>query len=237
MTVSTDAVAERQPVVAIVGGTGELGQGLSVRLARAGVPLVIGSRTRSAADEAVAEIGEMLPGADVRGTLNEEAVALADVVILSVPFAHQISTLASVRSGLREGHVVVDAVVPLAASVGGKPTRMLGVWQGSAAEQAQDVVPEGVSVISALHTVSGAALCHLDRELDEDVLICGNDRAAKRLVMGVIDRIDGLRPVDCGRLEQSRIVESMTALLIGINIRHKTHAGIRITGLRDAVGA
>jgi NADPH-dependent F420 reductase len=128
---------------------------------------------------------------------------------------------------------VVDAIVPLAASVGGKATRMLGVWQGSAAEQAQDLLPEDIALVSALHTVSGTAMMNIDRQLDQDVLVCGDRRADKDRVIGLLDRIDGLRGVDCGRLEQARIVESMTALLIGINIRHKTHAGVRITGLPE----
>lgn len=219
------------PTVAIVGGTGELGQGLSVRLARAGVPLIIGSRSEWAAQEAVDELLEMFPKASVSGMLNPSAVEGADVVFLCVPFAHQATTLASIRDSLRPEHVVVDTIVPLAAAVGGKPTRMLGVWQGSAAEQAQDLVPDGVAVVSALHTISAAALQNLERTFDEDVLVCGDRKGPKQRVISIIERIDGLRCVDCGRLEQARIIEPMTALLIGINLRHKTHAGIRITGL------
>jgi 8-hydroxy-5-deazaflavin:NADPH oxidoreductase len=217
--------------VAILGGSGELGQGLSVRLARAGVSLIIGSRSEWTATEAVEELAEMFPGLEVRGMLNPAAVEHADIVFLCVPFAHQADTVESIRDSLRPGHIVVDAIVPLAAAVGGKPTRTLGVWQGSAAEQAQDLVPEGVVVVSALHTVSGSTLQNLDRRLDEDVLVCGDRKAEKERVMKLLECIDGLRAVDCGQLEQARIVESMTALLIGINIRHKTHAGIRITGL------
>ena len=221
------------PTVAIVGGTGELGQGLSVQLARAGVPLIIGSRSEWAAKEAVDELVEMFPEAtaQVSGMLNPSAVERADIVFLCVPFAHQATTLASIRDSLRPEHVVVDTIVPLAAAVGGRPTRMLGVWQGSAAEQAQDLVPDGVAVVSALHTVSAAALQNLETTLDEDVLICSDRKDPKERVSSLIERIDGLRCVDCGRLEQARIIEPMTALLIGINIRHKTHAGIRITGL------
>jgi 8-hydroxy-5-deazaflavin:NADPH oxidoreductase len=219
------------PTVAIVGGTGELGQGLSVRLARAGVPLIIGSRSKWTAQEAVDELVEMFPEAQVSGMLNPSAVERADVVFLCVPFAHQATTLASIRGSFRREHVVVDTIVPLAAAVGGRPTRMLGVWQGSAAEQAQDLVPDGVAVVSALHTVSAAALQNLGTTFDEDVLVCGDHKEPKQRVIALIERIEGLRCVDCGRLEQARIIEPMTALLIGINIRHKTHAGIRITGL------
>jgi NADPH-dependent F420 reductase len=127
---------------------------------------------------------------------------------------------------------VIDATVPLAAAVSGKATRTLGVWQGSAAQQAQEMVPDGVRVVSAFHTVSAALLTDLDHQLDEDVLICGNHRADKARVAELVNRIDGLRTVDCGPLEMARIVESLTALIISINVRNKARAGIRITGLK-----
>jgi NADPH-dependent F420 reductase len=221
------------PTIAIIGGSGELGQGLTMRFARAGVPLIIGSRTSWTGREAAEEILEVLPEAAVDYMLNPEAAASAQVVFLAVPFAHHASTIASISGALAPGQIVVDAVVPLAAAVGGKATRTLGVWQGSAAEQARDLLPNEVGVVSALHTVSGAMLANQRHSLDEDVLVCGDSREDKRQVIELIERIDGLRAVDCGRLEQARIVESMTALLIGINIRNKTHAGIRITGLPD----
>jgi NADPH-dependent F420 reductase len=132
---------------------------------------------------------------------------------------------------LREGQLLIDATVPLAAAVSGKATRMLGVWQGSAAQQAQEMVPDGVRVVSALHTISATILKDLDHQLDEDILVCGNRKADKQVAIELIERIDGLRCVDCGPLENSRTTESLTALLIGINVRYKTHAGIRITGL------
>jgi 8-hydroxy-5-deazaflavin:NADPH oxidoreductase len=225
------------PTIAVVGGSGELGQGLTMRLAHAGVPLIIGSRSEWTGGEAADEILEIRPDAKVRAMLNPEAVAHAEIVFLSVPFAHQASTIASIRDALRPGQIVVDTIVPLAAAVGGKSTRMLGVWQGSAAEQARDLLPEDVGLVSALHTVSGTMLANLKRPLDEDVLVCGDSREHKRAVIALIERIEGLRGVDCGRLEQARIIESMTALLIGINIRNKTHAGIRITGLPERAPA
>ena len=116
----------------------------------------------------------------------------------------------------------------------GKATRTIGVWQGSAAQQAAEMVPDGVRVVSALHTVSAATLRKLDHALDEDVLVCGDRRADKRRVTALIDAIEGLRCVDCGRLEMARLIESTTALLIAINIRYKAHAGIQITGLPGA---
>jgi NADPH-dependent F420 reductase len=127
--------------------------------------------------------------------------------------------------------LVVDATVPLAAAVSGKATRTLGVWQGSAAQQAQEMVPDGVRVLSAFHTISAGNLFDLEQRLDEDVLICGDRREDKARLAALIELIPGLRPVDCGRLELARILEQLTALLISINARHKTHAGIRITGL------
>ncbi len=165
---------------------------------------------------------------------NEQAAAAADIVILTVPFRNQSETLTNLKAALRPGQILVDATVPLAAAVSGRATRMLGVWQGSAAQQAQEMVPDGVHVVSALHTVSAASLADLARPLAEDVLICGDrPRPDKRTVAELIDRIDGLRCVDCGRLEMARVTESLTALLISVNARHKTHAGIRLTGLPD----
>jgi NADPH-dependent F420 reductase len=148
-----------------------------------------------------------------------------------VPFRNQSETLTNLKGALREGQIVVDATVPLAAAVSGKATRTLGVWQGSAAQQAQEMVPEGVRVVSALHTVSAPLLSDLDHALDEDVLVCGDRRADKEAVMALVDRIDGLRAVDAGRLEMARLTEQLTALLISINVRNKLQAGIKITGL------
>ena len=153
------------------------------------------------------------------------------MIVLSVPFRSQSETLTNLKEVLREGQLLIDATVPLAAAVSGKATRMLGVWQGSAAQQAQEMVPDGVRVVSALHTVSAAMLADLDHALDEDVLVCGNRKADKQVAIELIERIDGLRCVDCGRLENARTTEALTALLIGINARYKTHAGIRITNL------
>jgi NADPH-dependent F420 reductase len=172
-----------------------------------------------------------VPDGDFEGLANDEAARRADVVVLAVPFRNQSETLTNLRDHLREGQIVVDTTVPLAAAISGRATRLLGVWQGSAAQQAQEMVPDGVRVVGALHTVSSALLRDLDRDLDEDILVCGDRRADKELVMELVDRIDGLRGVDAGRLEMARLTESLTPLLISINARHKTLAGIKITGL------
>jgi 8-hydroxy-5-deazaflavin:NADPH oxidoreductase len=217
--------------VAIIGATGALGFGLALRWGIAGVPVVIGSRDGARAAEAAQRAKEAVPDAHVEGFENAEAATKADVVVLSVPFRNQSETLTNLKTVLQPHQILLDATVPLAAAVSGRATRMLGVWQGSAAQQAQEMVPDGVRVVSALHTVSAALCSDLDHRLDEDVLVCGNHREDKERVMALIDRIDGLRSVDAGRLEMARITESLTALLISINARHKTHAGIKITGL------
>jgi NADPH-dependent F420 reductase len=217
--------------VSIIGATGALGFGLAVRWGRAGVPVVIGSRDAGRAAEAARRAGAAVADGAFEGLENAEAATRAEVVVLAVPFRSQSETLTNLKGALRAGQVLVDATVPLAAAVSGRATRMLGVWQGSAAQQAQEMAPDGVRVVSALHTVSAATLSDLDHALDEDVLVCGDDREAKQQVAALVDRIVGLRAVDCGRLEMARIAESLTALLISINVRHKTHAGIKITGL------
>jgi 8-hydroxy-5-deazaflavin:NADPH oxidoreductase len=217
--------------VCIVGGTGALGFGLAVRLGRAGVPIVIGSRDAGRAEEAAAKATAQVPEATVSGSANVDAVQGAEIVILSVPFRSHSETLTNLKNALTPEQLVVDATVPLAAAVSGKATRTLGVWQGSAAQQAQEMVPEGVRVISAFHSVSAALLTDLDHELDEDVLVCGDRKADKAKLIELVDRIDGLRGVDCGPLEIARIAEQLTPLLISINVRNKTRAGIKITGL------
>jgi hypothetical protein len=219
------------PSVCIVGGTGALGFGLALRFGRAGIPIVIGSRDPHRAQEAARHASERVPAGTYTGFQNHEAASHAELVILSVPFRNQAETLTEIKHALTADHLLIDATVPLAAAVSGKATRTIGVWQGSAAQQAQEMAPEGVRVVSAFHTVSAALLDQLDHELDEDVLICGDRREDKAKVAALIDVIPGLRPVDCGRLEMARIVEQLTALIISINVRNKVRAGIKITGL------
>jgi NADPH-dependent F420 reductase len=223
-------VAEPIP---IIGGTGALGFGLGLRLARAGQAIVIGSRKPERAEEAAAKLREAVPGVEIEGLPNDEAAKRGPIVFLTVPFRAQSETLTNLKEALAEGQLLVDCTVPLAAAISGKATRTVGVWQGSAAQQAQEMAPDGVTVLSALHTVSAPVLAG-DEPLDEDVLICGDKKADKSRVAAVIELIDGLRAVNAGPLEQARIVEPLTAMLIGINGRYKTHAGIRITGLPDA---
>jgi NADPH-dependent F420 reductase len=219
--------------VPIVGATGALGFGLALRLAKAGVPVVIGSRRPDAAAEAAERLRGQVPDAQVEGLENTEAVTKGPIVVLSVPFRAQSENLTNLKTALQPGQILVDATVPLAAAVSGKATRLLGVPQGSAGQQAQEMVPDGVEVVSALHTVSAAVLGDLDHELDEDILIAGDHKDPKTRVAELIGRIPGLRPVNAGRLEAARLIEGLTPLLISVNARYKTHAGIKLTGLPD----
>ncbi len=174
---------------------------------------------------------EQVPQGSFTGLENPDSVKGAGTVILSVPFRNQSETLTNLKNTLQPGQLLVDATVPLAAAVSGKATRTLGVWQGSAAQQAQEMAPQGVRVVSAFHTVSAGHLADLDDHLDEDVLICGDQREDKARLAELVEAIPGLRPVDCGPLEMARIVEQLTALIISINVRNKVRAGIKITGM------
>lgn len=214
--------------VPIIGGTGALGFGLASRLAREGVPVVIGSRDAGRALEAAGRVGD---GAE--GLVNAEAARSGPIVLLCVPFRSQSETLTNLKNVLASGQILVDATVPLAAAVSGRATRLVGVPQGSAAEQAREMAPEGVEVVSAFHTVSAPILADLEHALDEDILIAGDSRDAKGRVAALVRRIPGLRPVDCGRLEVARHIEAITPLLISINARNRAHTGIRVTGLEE----
>ena len=217
--------------IAIIGGAGELGFGLALRFARAGLKVVIGSRDEAKAQEAATRVKAAIAGADAAGLANVEAAAKGSIVSLAVPFSGQAAILKSIKPALRTA-ILVDTTVPLAATVGGRPSRMLGVWEGSAAQAARELVP-GIAVVSAFHNVSAGVLQDLSATPDCDVLICGDDAAAKERVAALVKLITGLRAVDAGALEMSRIVESLTALLIALNRRHKVqHFGLRITGLQ-----
>jgi len=219
------------PAVSIIGASGALGFGLAVRWGQAGVPVVIGSRDPDRAREAARRAQAAVPDGTFTGAANAEAAAENEIVVLTVPFRSQSETLTNLKTVLRAGQLLVDTTVPLAAAVSGRATRLLGVWQGSAAEQAAEMVPDGVRVVSGLHTVSAPLLTDLDYALGEDVLVCGDRKADRQVLVDLVDLIDGLRGVHAGSLEMARIAEALTPLLISINVRHKTHAGIRITGL------
>jgi 8-hydroxy-5-deazaflavin:NADPH oxidoreductase len=217
--------------IAVIGGTGPAGMGLALRWARAGEAIIIGSRDAQRAQQAAATIQERVGAqANVSGMENSAACSAADILMLTVPFEGQAGLLKQLKPAMTEGSILIDATVPLAASVGGRASRTIGVWQGSAAQQAAELVPKGVSVVAAFHNVS-AELLNGDVQLDCDVIVCSDDPDAAQLTRELAGKIPGVRAVDGGKLENARIVEQITALLIGMNIRHKGHAGIRITGL------
>jgi 8-hydroxy-5-deazaflavin:NADPH oxidoreductase len=219
--------------IAILGGTGPAGMGLALRFARAGETVVIGSRNAERAQETAAQIRERAgAGAKVSGQENSAACAAADLLALTVPFEGQAALLKQLKPVLRQGTILIDATVPLASSVGGRASRMLGVWQGSAAQQTAELVPKGVTVVGAFHNVS-ADVMNGDDPVECDVLVCSDDPEATRVVIELAAKIPGIRAIDAGKLENARIVEQVTALLIGLNIRHKGHGGIRITGLPE----
>jgi NADPH-dependent F420 reductase len=217
--------------IAILGGTGPAGMGLALRWARAGETIIIGSRDAPRAQSAATEIKQKAGNqALVSGMENSAACAVADILTLTVPFEGQASLLKQLKSEIRPGSILIDATVPLAASVGGRASRTLGLWQGSAAQQAAELLPKGVNVAAAFHNLS-AELLNGDEALDCDVIVCSDDANASQLTRALAAKIPGVRAIDGGKLENARIVEQITALLIGLNIRHKGHGGIRITGL------
>ena len=221
--------------IAIVGGTGGMGYGLAVRLAAAGQDVVIGSRSADRAQAAAQRVktllGPRLQGS-IEGGANAEIVKDATVVMVTVPFPGQADTYKAIKSSIGPNATVIDCTVPLASEVGGRPTRMLGVWEGSAAQQARSICGRDLSLASGFHTIMAGTLEATDLSVDQDVLICG-DPEARKVAAEVVGLIPGARCVDCGGLETARILESLTALLIGINGRYKLHpgAGLRVTGL------
>jgi NADPH-dependent F420 reductase len=218
--------------IAIVGGTGPEGAGLALRWVRAGETVVIGSRDAQRAAAAAAQIASRVgPQARISGAENSAAVAAAEIVVLTVPFAAQATTLKALKASFRPGTIMIDATVPLAASVGVAATRVLGVWQGSAAEQAAELAPKEVAVAAAFHNISANLLAG-DAPVDCDVIVCSDQEPARQAAAELAEKIPGARAVNGGRLENARIVEQLTALLVGINIRYKVHsAGLRLTGL------
>ncbi|MGQ0679366.1 MAG: NADPH-dependent F420 reductase [Actinomycetota bacterium] len=220
--------------VAVVGGTAGIGYGIALRLAKAGDDVVIGGRMAEKANRVAGEALELVPGTMISGKANEDAVVGRDLVVVTVPYPGLAATYKMLKEKMTPGTVVLDCNVPLASEVGGRPTRMLGVWEGSAAQQAKGIVGKDFPVASGFHTVMGGKLIKVDSPLGGDVLVCG-DADAKGLAQRVVERIEGARFVDCGPLENARILESLTALLIGINIRFKLDpgAGLKVTGLPE----
>ncbi len=218
--------------IAILGGTGAEGTGLAYRLAKAGEHILIGSRDASRAEETAKRLRERIgKSAQIEGMANPSAAAACEVAVLTVPFTGAAALLKLLKSVWKPGTIVIDTTVPLAATVGGAATRVLGVWQGSAAEQTRELLPPGVSLAAALQNLGAEALGG-DDPVECDVLVCSDDEKARAVASELVSRIPGARALNGGKLENARIVESLTALLIGLNMRYKVHStGIRFTGL------
>jgi NADPH-dependent F420 reductase len=225
-----------EQTIAVIGGTGDQGFGIVLRLAKAGEKLVIGSRQQQKAEDAAKRAREILgENVAVNGMENSKAAAAADIIIMSVPFAAHVDMIKSVVDSITPEDIFVDVVVPLSTAVGGSASTALGVWEGSAAQQAVKLLPPRTRVASAFHNVVAEALQDLNRKVDCDVIVCSDSQDTRKIVMELVNKVPGVRSIDGGRLENSRIVEQITALLIGINIRYKVRdAGIRITGISPA---
>jgi NADPH-dependent F420 reductase len=220
--------------IAILGGTGPEGLGLARRWARAGETILIGSREPARAAEAAANLKKIVgSSAEISGMENSAAAAAAGVIVLTIPFSGHAALLKQIKPVIQPEAVVIDTTVPLAASVGGRATRTLGIWEGSVAQQTAELVPKGVSVAAAFHNAS-AELLNSDEPVECDVLVCSDQTAATAVALELAAKIPGVRGIDAGKLENARTVEQITALLIALNIKHKGHSGIRITGLPAA---
>jgi 8-hydroxy-5-deazaflavin:NADPH oxidoreductase len=210
---------------------------MALRFAKAGALVRIGSRNLERAQEAARRIATQTGATDVTGHTNEEAVAGVSIVVLTVPLSAQVETLKAIRGSIVPGSILVDATVPLEIAIGGRVSRMLTLWDGSAAQQAARLLP-GVPVVAAFHALSAEALARLDHPLDCDTLLCGDHAEAKAAVAELAALIPGVRAIDAGPLDAARLLESAAALLIALNLRHKVKdSGMRITGLRSGGSA
>lgn len=221
--------------IAIIGGTGDQGLGLALRFVKAGEDIIIGSRDAKKADNAVNTVKEMLEGEEVsniRGSTNVDAAKEGDIILLTVPLQAQIITLKSIKEFIGD-KIVIDATVPLDGCLGGRPTRYVDVWQGSAAERTAELLENTEArVVSAFNNISAASLLNIKDDVDCDCLVSSDDEEARKEVMALAEKIPNVRSLDCGPLENARMVEKITPLLINLNIRNKIKlAGLRITGL------
>jgi hypothetical protein len=217
------------PTIAVIGGTGQEGSGLTLRWAARGFPVIIGSRQREKAARKAAALNEELgeSGGRVRGLSNRDAASDADVAVLVVPYAAQKTILTDIREAVH-GKPLMTAVVPLDPD---DPKRILVPAAGSAAAEAQRILGPQTPVVTAFQNVGAHAMQRWQRPIDCDILVCGDDSAAKRTAMHLIAAL-GLRALDAGPLVNAVAVEGLTPILIGLNIRHRTRdTGVRITGL------
>lgn len=215
--------------IAVVGGTGHEGRGIALRFARAGIPVVVGSRDRARAEQVAGAMsdGGRLP---VTGSSNAEAVARCDVVILAVPFAHAVESLRGCAEAFRPGALLVDVTLPIAFV--GKAPVFTDLPEGSAAEHLRHHLPPQARLVATFKTISAATLVDVERSLDCDEFVCGDAEDARRQAMDLLRALPGLRPIDAGPLEAARALERMTLLAIAINRRYKFyHARFRVIGL------
>jgi len=220
----------------VIGGTGDEGYGLALRWAKHGYEVIVGSREAEKAKAAASKIQSTIgTSSRVYGLANPEAASKADIVVVTVPFAALPDTIKSLKPSIKPGQIVVNVTVPLETAVGGSATRTVGVWDGSAGEFASRYLPKGTKLVSAFNNVSAEMLSDTSKQVDCDVLVCGDDEDAKKTVLELARAIPGVHGVDAGPLSNSRTVEQLTALLVSLNIRYgvKT-AGLRITGLHSA---
>ena len=217
--------------IAIIGGTGGQGLGIAIRFVQAGEDVIIGSRTIEKAQAAVDKVKDLLDDiSNLKAAENPDAAAEAEVLVLTVPLAAQKSTLLSIKEGAK-GKPLLDATGPLESAIGGSPITYLDLWDGAAAERSAKILKE-TNVICAFNNISSAALMNFKEPIDCDCLISGDDVDSKAVATELIEKIPGVNVIDCGPLERAKIIEKITPLLIGLNIRNKTQfGGIRITGL------
>lgn len=223
--------------IAIIGGTGAEGFGLTLRLAHAGHQVTIGSRDADRAAAKAEEAKQLLgSGAVVRGDENAGA-AKAGVVIVTVPFGGVAPIYEAIAPSIGAETIVCDCTSPLMTAVGGRPSHAIRPWHGSAAEFVKTLLPKGTRLVAAFHTIGARALRQMDQPVDSDAFVMGDDKAAKATIGDLIAGIPGMRWVDVGGLQMARIAETLTPLLISVNGRYKVHeAGFRLTG-RDEWGA
>jgi NADPH-dependent F420 reductase len=217
--------------IAIIGGTGGQGLGIAIRFVQAGEDVIIGSRTMEKAQKAVDKVKDLLGDVEnLKAAENPDAAKEADVLVLTVPLAAQRATLLSIKEGAT-GKILMDATGPLETAIGGSPTRCLYLPEGAASERAQKILPD-TNVICAFNNISSGALMNYNEPIDCDCLISGDNLESKITVAKLIEKIPGVQVVDCGPLERAQIIEKITPLLIGLNIKKTCKdAGIRITGI------
>lgn len=215
-------------MLAILGGTGPEGKGLALRLTLAGEQVVIGSRDAARGAAAAAELAAQAPGADIRGADNAEAAAQGEVVFLAFPYEGQRAVLETLAGAL-DGKIVVSVIAPMAFERG-RGARAVEVAAGSAAQEAQEMLP-GALVAAAFQNVSAEELLETAHPMQGDVVVCSDHAEPRRRVMGLADKIADLRGLDGGGLANAKYVEQLTPLLVNLNRIYKTHSGIKITGI------